>query len=132
MFCRKASDQKENIIPEENNNEDTPGKLSNKQIAKNIFKGTNLILYSNIIITLDIDLGTLNSNPNENPNLASNYKEKSTPIKENIDERLVKSERKNSPHFLKKFSTEQAPLTDPPKRQRYYIIIIYFRTTRII
>lgn len=95
-----------------------------------------LILYSTqyyvIIITLEIVLGTLNSNPNENPNLASNYKEKSTPIKENIDERLVKSERKNSPHFLKKFSTEKAPLTDPAKRQRYYIIIIYFRTTRII
>jgi len=59
--------------------------------------------------------GTVNSN--ENLNLASNYKEKLTPVKQNIDHRLVKSDRKNSPHVLRKFATE-VPFSEPPKRQR--------------
>ncbi|CAG9766692.1 unnamed protein product [Ceutorhynchus assimilis] len=96
----RKTQQKEETIPEENNNEAaTPTKILNnsKQIAKNIFK---------------ISVNNCDTN-----NLASNYKEKCTPNKENIDQRLVKSERKDSPHFLKKFCTIEAPLTEPSKRQ---------------
>ncbi|XP_050303501.1 protein inscuteable homolog isoform X2 [Anthonomus grandis grandis] len=92
----------EEVIEEENNNVQTPKKVSNRQIAKNIFKGS---------------LTDTNGN---NPNLSSNFKEKITPVKENIDQRLVKSERKSSPHFLKKFSTVYVPpYTEPPKKNRF-------------
>ncbi|XP_060527064.1 protein inscuteable homolog [Cylas formicarius] len=57
------------------------------------------------------------SSGSEKLNLSSNYREKLSPVKENIDQRLVRSERKNSPHVSKKFST--APNTEPAKRQRY-------------
>uniref|UniRef100_A0AAR5PQT4 Protein inscuteable homologue C-terminal domain-containing protein n=3 Tax=Dendroctonus ponderosae TaxID=77166 RepID=A0AAR5PQT4_DENPD len=87
---------------EVNNNEDTPKLTSRSIIAKNIFKGTESCIAGQ-----------------DNPNLNSNYKEKSTPVKKNIEQRLIKSERRNSPLAPKKFSTESAPFTEPAKRYRY-------------
>ncbi|XP_066142000.1 protein inscuteable homolog isoform X1 [Euwallacea fornicatus] len=89
---------KKDNLPEVNNNHDTPKGIaptSRTQIAKNIYKDT--------------------SNAFTNENLSCNYKEKSTPVKQNIEQRLVKTERRGSPHFLKKFES----LTEPAKRQRY-------------
>ncbi|KAF7273345.1 spindle orientation adaptor protein inscuteable isoform X2 [Rhynchophorus ferrugineus] len=86
-------------VKEDGTNHETPRKLKDKDIAKNIFKN--------------------HPNLDRNKNLTSNYKEKLTPMKNCIDGRLIRSEVKASPTIVKKIPKGNGAETEPVRKQRF-------------